>query len=95
MKAENVNPGNFKVESIIYNDDYFAIAYGVWTKDDTKVLAMRWTGEQSDPNDAGYPKTFGNPMWFIVTDNLKNLLLSALLSSKYSNTKEILSIMLK
>lgn len=41
MKPENVNPKNFKVEKIVYANNEFSIAYGVWEEGETH-LAMRW-----------------------------------------------------
>ncbi len=93
MKAESANPKIFNVHSIIYDDNYFAIAHGVWTESGENVLAMRWTGEQLDPKDLGYPKVFGHPMWFIVTNDLKNLILTALLNLPLSDTKKIIDIL--
>ena len=90
MKPENVNPRNFNVKSIIYNNDEFSIAYGKFEKGDN-CIAMRWNGE--DNNDAGYPKTFGNPMWFIIDNRLKTLLLKSLIGEKYSNNLEIIEIL--
>ena len=90
---QDVNPNNFKVRDIVYNDEDFAIAYGRWEDSGEMVLSMRWNGNPDDESDAGYPKTFGHPMWFIVTNELKDILLAALLSSKYANKKEIIKIM--
>ncbi|KAF0206107.1 MAG: hypothetical protein FD173_421 [Gallionellaceae bacterium] len=74
-KPQDVNPGNFSVERVIYNNGEFSIAYGVWEKTQ-KVIAMRWNG---DDKDMGYPKTFGNPMWFIVHSDLKPMILKGLI----------------
>ncbi len=57
MKPENVNPKNFKVENIVYDNEYFFIAYGIW-EEGNRHLVMRWNGESDDP---GYPKLF-NPL---------------------------------
>lgn len=65
---KDVNPRNFKVTKIIFDNGEFSIAYGCW-EGDNGTLAMRWNGEGEE--DQGYPKTFGNPMWFIVHGDLK------------------------
>ena len=44
MRPENVNPGNFTVDNILYNNGNFAVAYGTW-EDGDKYIAMRWNGE--------------------------------------------------
>ncbi|MCX6897066.1 MAG: hypothetical protein NT105_00060 [Verrucomicrobia bacterium] len=65
-QPKSVNPRNFKVIKIVYNLNNFSVAWGEW-EDDSRVLAMRWNG---GPNDAGYPKTFGNPVWFLLPREL-------------------------
>lgn len=87
MKPENVNPKNFKVLNVLYDDSEFSLAYGLWDGRH-KVIAMRWNGEGDD--DAGYPKTFGNPMWFIVSDDIKIPILKSLINEKYANNQAIL-----
>ncbi|WP_157719110.1 hypothetical protein [Halopseudomonas salegens] len=64
-KPEEVNPRNFKVESVVYNDGDFSIAWGEW-EDGELHLAMRWNGDESP----GYPKTFGHPVWFLLPQDL-------------------------
>jgi hypothetical protein len=65
-KPDEVNPRNFQVTDIIYNLNGFSIAWGIW-EDGCQCLAMRWNGEG---NDKGYPKTFGNPVWFVLPKEL-------------------------
>ena len=92
MKPENVNPGNFKVEKILFNNNEFSIAYGMWNNESEK-LGMRWNG--SSDNDPGYPKVFRNPMWFMVDEGLTIPFLKSIISSKGSNDKNILEILNK
>ncbi len=89
MKPKNVNPDNFNVRHIVYNDDDFAIAYGEW--DDGKmVLGMRWNGKEGKN---GYPNDrHGKPIWFRVSTELTDIFLQSLLSSPYSNKKNIIKI---
>ncbi|HEY0769714.1 MAG TPA: hypothetical protein VGD31_05225, partial [Sphingobacteriaceae bacterium] len=76
MNPQNANPGNFKVQSIIYTspDGYFSIAKGTWTEDEQERLAMRWNGDIEDPNDKGYPSVFQNPMWFQLPYDITGVL---------------------
>lgn len=90
MKPENVNPRNFEVVEIIYDNDAFSVVYGK-SKDGNNHVAMRWNGD--DNNDKGYPKTFGNPMWFILNDDLKLPILKALLNEKNSINCSILKVL--
>lgn len=83
MKPENVNPSNFKVDRILFNNGSFSIALGIW-ESGSKVLAMRWNGDIADEEDKGYPKTFGNPMWFILDDEIKLPILKSIIGIKNS-----------
>lgn len=82
MKPEDVNPKNFTLNKIIYQDANFSIAEGVWVDDGTNRWAMRWNGDTSNPEDAGYPSVFKHPMWFQLPVNFKAVLLKALLNSE-------------
>jgi len=87
MKPENVNPNNFAVDKILYDDGDFSIAFGTW-EDGTKSIGMRWNGV-SDA-DAGYPKVFGNPMWFLIPDNLATEFMKSLLGNQYATSSVII-----
>lgn len=88
MKPENVNPKNFELIEIIYDNGDFSIAYGIFEKTN-KCIGMRWNGDISNNDDKGYPKVFKNPMWFILTDELKKPLLKSLLGLPNTKSKEI------
>jgi len=70
----SVNPHNFNTLEIVYSLNGFSIAWGEW-EDGTRRLAMRWDGEG---DDKGYPKTFGNPVWFLLPNELSLPFLKAL-----------------
>jgi len=70
----NVNPHNLHVEEIVYNLNDFSVAWGTWN-DGSRRLAMRWNGEGED---MGYPKAFGNPVWFMLPTELSLPLLQLL-----------------
>ena len=78
MKPENVNPQNFEVEKIIYNQYEFSIAVGIWQEDESRRFAMRWNVGEND--DTGFPKVFGHPMWFQLPINV-NGIVSALIEN--------------
>ena len=86
MNPENSNPQNFSVISILYNNDEFSVAYGTW-ENGNKCIAMRWNGEE---DEAGYPKVFGHPMWFLIDNELKLPILKSLLHLPNSNNELIL-----
>lgn len=89
MRPENVNPGNFQVIDVVYDNQEFSIAFGLWENRD-RVLAMRWNGEND--NEAGYPKTFGHPMWFIISDELRIPILSSLIGLSSSDNDKLLKV---
>lgn len=91
MKPENVNPKNFKVEKIVYANNEFSIAYGVWEEGETH-LAMRWDGLDDDP---GYPKLFKNPVWFLIPKALLAPILKSLIGVENSKNSEILEVLKK
>jgi hypothetical protein len=86
MKPENVNPSNFKVEYILFDNEEFSIAYGKWEGKDYSI-AMRWNGNENDP---GYPQLFGNPVWFLITNDLKIPIIKSLLEVDNANSDLIL-----
>lgn len=84
MEPENVRPANFEVTSIIYNNHDFSIAYGIWDGGDHQ-LGMRWN---HSPDEIGYPKAFGHPMWFMITPDLTFAILKCLIGmDNVDNTK--------
>ena len=90
MNPEKVRPKNFEPKKILYNENGFSIAYGIWEKKD-HVIAMRWNGDSEE--DPGYPKVFGNPMWFIIHDDLMTTILKSLLEKNSSKKEEILNLL--
>jgi len=90
MRPENVNPNNFAVEKIIYNDTEFSIAFGQW-ESGTRSIGMRWNGV--DDNDAGYPKVFGNPMWFLIPEYLAKIFVKSLLDFENADNKAVIEIL--
>ncbi len=92
MKPEKVNPKNFKVENIVYDNNYFSIAYGIWESGE-RHLVMRWNGETE--NDPGYPKLFKNPVWFLISEELKVPILTSLIKLPNSRNFEILEVLKK
>ena len=75
-KPETVNPNNYKVDVVLFDNDEFSIALGTWEKN-KNTLAMRWNGDNE--KDKGYPKTFGHPMWFIIHNDLKQSIVKSLM----------------
>ena len=89
MNPENVNPSNFDVDEIIFNNEDFSIAYGTW-EDGNKYVAMRWNG---DGGDAGYPKVFGHPMWFLITAELRLPILQSLVGLPNTDKEKLLKVL--
>lgn len=45
MKPEKVNPSNFKLREVLYDNGEFSIAYGIYDGGKEPVIAMRWNGK--------------------------------------------------
>ena len=89
MNPENVNPNNFKVEKVLFNNEDFSIAFGTW-EDGIKYIAMRWNGNNSD---AGYPKVFGHPMWFLIDNELRQPILQSLVGLANADKEKLLQVL--
>lgn len=88
MKPENVNPKNFELIELIFDNDEFSIAYGIF-ENGGKCLGMRWNGDITNNDDKGYPKVFKNPMWFIIHNDLKKTFIKSILGLKNSKKTEL------
>lgn len=77
MSQQTPKPSAFQKNAVVYEDDHFAVAYGM-DSDGNKRLAMRWKGDGA--NDKGFPKVFGNPQWFLLPeyDNWTSEILKAI-----------------
>jgi len=71
MNPENVNPKNFTVEQVLFNQGGFSVAIGTWNEDGTRRFAMRWNVANTD---AGYPNYAGNPMWFQLPEDITDVI---------------------
>ena len=89
MKPEDVNHKKFETKEILYKGNGFSVAYGIW-EERSHVIAMRWDGEGED---AGYPKLFAHPVWFIIPDDLMIPILKSLLEKEESKKEQILNIL--
>lgn len=90
MIPEHVNPNNYKVEHILYNDDTFSIVHGIWNETGGKCVAMRWN---ESPTPLGFPHVYGRPMWFVLQDEFARSFLISLLKKKDSDRKRIKTIL--
>lgn len=45
MKPEKVNAPNFELREVLYDNGEFSIAYGIYEKGSSPVIAMRWNGK--------------------------------------------------
>ena len=90
MKPEDVNHKKFETKEILYNGNGFSVAYGIW-EGGSHVIAMRWNGESE--KDKWYPNHAGNPVWFIIPNDLMVPILKSLLEKEESNKEQILDIL--
>jgi len=82
VRPEDVNPQNFQVIRIVYQDVDFSIAEGIWQDDESQRWGLRWNGNPTNEDDIGYPSVFRHPMWFQLPVNFKDVFLKALLNSE-------------
>ena len=75
--AAEVHHSKFPVDEVLYDHDGFSIAWGVYDGE-RRCLGMRWNGEEGD---AGYPKLFKNPVWFVLPAELTIPILKSLLDT--------------
>lgn len=67
----------WKLEEVIFDggENQWSAALGEFDKKD--ILAIRWNGHKTEPN--GYPKGLhGRPCWFVVPDELKDIIQAAI-----------------
>ena len=87
MKSDDVKPSICPNSTILYDSGIFTVAIGRY-EDTDNTLLMRWNGEAE--SSKGYPKAFGNPMWFRVEDNLVLGILTSLLAIEKSDKYKVL-----
>lgn len=92
MRPENVNPQNFTVDRIIFNNKHYSVCYGHW-KNEPNTLAMRWNGDINKNSDLGYPYYKSTPYWFVVDRSLMIVILKGLLDIQNSDKDRILDIL--
>lgn len=81
-RPEFVNPRNFTVRTVVFDDGAFAVAWGE-DGDGQKRLAMRWNG---DDDRLGYPTIFGrSPLWFFLPPELTLPIARGLLGHRRSD----------
>ena len=84
-----VHHSKFPNPKVLYNNGDFAIAWGTYDRG-RRCLGMRWNG---GPNDAGYPKLFQYPVWFVLPDELSVPLVKALLGTKSAKNQALLKVL--
>lgn len=89
MSAVNTTQGGFTVDSILFETHDFVVAYGRWQGGDT-CLGMRWKGKNGA---VGFPNSFGNPVWFLIPDELESPIAKALLGLKSTKRDDLLKVL--
>ncbi len=86
MNPKKVNHKKFQLLDILFDNQHFSIAYGIW-EEESNVLAMRWN---DSPTDIGYPTSNGHPTWFIINDEVKVPFIKSLIGISSSDIDAIL-----
>ena len=93
IKPEDVTHKRYPVDAVVFNNGTFSVAWGTWDGKQ-KLLGMRWnTSDADNPNDVGYPKTFGHPVWFMIPEDLTIPTLKGLLTSETANKNAVKGIL--
>jgi hypothetical protein len=92
MRPDDVRPAKFNSFKVLYNDGKFSIAWGNGEDDTETRLAMRWNGDDTDPDNHGYPVRGKYPVWFDFPDRLAPLLIQALSSTKEDSLNKYLNM---
>lgn len=92
MKPEKVNAPNFELREVLYDNGEFSIAYGIYEKGSSPVIAMRWNGKGAG---VGYPRKDKEPRWMVVHDELKIPFLKSILGNVKAKSDKVLDIILR
>jgi len=74
----------FKPQSILYDEEDFKIAWGLWDNND-ECLGMRWTGY---PFERG-----GDEAWLVIPDNLGRKFIQILIGENGANNANIINVL--
>ena len=61
--------------TVFHQTPNWALASGVHIKTNVRVLGVRWNGDSSTPQ--GYPNRGAYPCWFVLPEEIGDLLLNA------------------
>lgn len=61
--ANNVKHNKWSNVDVLIDTGNWSVIFGCYEGKNYRTLAMRWNGKGQDP---GYPKLFGNPVWFNI-----------------------------
>jgi hypothetical protein len=75
--AAEVRPAKWTNVTDLFDNGEYSVISGVYDNGTQRVLGERWNGDESDPQ--GFPKLFGNPVWYVVPGFLDIAILHALL----------------
>lgn len=84
--SDDVRPGNLSDEKELYKDGEYSVIWGNYDGAAKKSLGVRWNGAR-DGDDKGYPKTFGNPVWYVEPEFLTRGILLSLLERSFTHPR--------
>lgn len=79
IASEIVRPSKWTDVVPLYDDGDFAVITGRYDGGITPAYGIRWNGDPDNPDDKGYPTTFGHPGWFVLPPVLAKPILHTLL----------------
>lgn len=66
VNPRDVTYRDWELREVIYENDTWSLVRGNFREDD--VVALRWNS--GGPSDNGFPVSRGQPVWFILPDEL-------------------------
>ena len=80
VDPNKVRPSKWADVTLLYDDGDFSVITGRYDGGTTPAYGVRWNGDPKNPDDIGYPNTFGHPGWFVLPTYLAEPMLHTLLS---------------
>lgn len=68
VNGVDVRPGKWSDVKDLYDDGEMSLILGRYDSNVLYDVGIRWNGTSND--DLGYPKCFGNPVWFVLPPKL-------------------------
>lgn len=83
--GKDVRPGNWSDVKDLYDNGTVSLIWGRYDGGVAFDVGIRWNGDGAE--DPGYPKCFGNPVWFVLPPQFVLPVLHSLLEQVLTNSR--------